>query len=149
MLVVGVEVSNIVVTALRAGSAQPAFHGATAVVVESDAQVSRRGGPDRARIAGYARRGGVAESFAALRTADPVGLWLVPEGERTRSVPAGAVEDLTARHGRASGALGVLQCAAAVGWFAAGNTATVLATAGGPDADATAATLLRAGGDAR
>ncbi|MDT3400860.1 hypothetical protein RKE29_30395, partial [Streptomyces sp. B1866] len=50
--------------------------------------------------------------------------------------------DLTAAFGRASGALGVLQCAAAVGWFAAGGRGRALLTAGDDTADAVAGLLL-------
>ncbi|MFF6995704.1 beta-ketoacyl synthase N-terminal-like domain-containing protein [Streptomyces sp. NPDC008313] len=142
------------------------FDGAVALVVESAASAEARGARPLAAVGPYARRADHAAAVAEVRESHPgpVGLWCVPEhpdGVRAPAPALGAasgtapVHDLSALYGPSSGALGVLQCAAATVWLdgAAGNTAAagdmVLVSAGTGDAggdDAGAALLLTAPG---
>lgn len=169
MLVVGVEPDNPAVRHVtgvaqeRAGGVPELFDGAAALVVESRASAEARGVRPLAVLGPYARRGRHADAVSEVRrrAAGPVGLWCVPEhpeGVRAPAAGLGAaagsavpVHDLTALYGPASGALGVLQCAAGVVWLEGRSGAVdevVLASAGTGDAggdDAGAALLLLAG----
>ncbi|MEV6521559.1 beta-ketoacyl synthase N-terminal-like domain-containing protein [Longispora sp. NPDC051575] len=138
-LVVGVEVDNEVVRRLT--GAERLFHGAAALVVESAANAAARGVTARATLGRYERR--------AVGAVPGTGLWLVPERHATAAPPGVTPLDLSRRYGAASGALGVLQCAAAATWIHGGHGPTALATAGGPEDDATATLLLSAPGPAR
>lgn len=76
-------------------------------------------------------------------------LWRLSRGSWTRRVPGRAIWlaatrriDLEAQLGPLSGALGVLQCAAAAAHLESDATGNVVATAGGPRHDAAAALLL-------
>ncbi|MFC5747147.1 hypothetical protein ACFPZN_16075, partial [Actinomadura rugatobispora] len=72
----------------------------------------------------------------------PVGMLLAAEGARGTAVLEGVpVLDIPARLGRCSGALGVLQCLAAVALFDRGEAGTLLATCGGAERDDAAAAL--------
>jgi 3-oxoacyl-[acyl-carrier-protein] synthase II len=113
----------------------------------------------RAVLGDHARAPDLATA-AAVRRAEPrpVGLWLTDEPLADQHVPgtvgglngpadgvAGpetTLLDLQVRLGRCSGALGVLQCAAAVSYLDRGDGDTVLATAGGRDGDDAVAALL-------
>ncbi len=145
-VVVGVEPANDVVTKVLGRQSTDA---AVAVVLEpADAAVSHGARP-RATITGYARARNLAAALASTGVTDeePVGLWLADEAE---AAGAGAGHllaatrriDLESQLGPLSGALGVLQCAAAAAHLEGGATGNVLATAGGPRHDATAALLL-------
>ncbi|QKW22393.1 3-oxoacyl-ACP synthase [Kitasatospora sp. NA04385] len=143
-LVLGVEPDNAAVRAFVGGART--VDGAAAVVLESAAAAAERGVPALAALGGTVRGAGLAASLARL--ADAAGerpaLWQVPE---TDALPEGLLDgvprqDLGARFGLASGALGVLQCAAAAGWFARGGAGPVYASAGGDADDASAGLVL-------
>ncbi|MGW2476997.1 beta-ketoacyl synthase N-terminal-like domain-containing protein [Streptomyces sp. NPDC001665] len=142
-VVVGVEPANDVATQLLGEQATDA---AVAVVLEpADAAASRNARP-RATITGYARARDLATALhsAGVTQQESVGLWLVDEGGAEAARLHGVTHriDLEARLGSLSGALGVLQCAAAAAHFEAGACGNVLAAAGGPRHDAAAALLL-------
>lgn len=141
VLVVGVEVDNDTVS--RLCGPEPLFHGAAAVVVERATSLGGRGVGAGPAIAGYRRAAGVLPTADRVATRQ-VGLWLAPatpDDQRPSALDAAAVVvDLVPRLGRASGALGVLQCAAASAYLAGGGR-TVLATAGS-DADDASASML-------
>ncbi|QLE70760.1 hypothetical protein FGW37_03290 [Streptomyces rectiverticillatus] len=151
-VVIGVEPSGDAVTKLLGG---PVFDGAVALVLESRARAQARGARPRAVVGegAYARGADPGAAVTAvLRGASPasVGLWLTGEDDAGAPADAAAV-DLTGRLGRCSGALGVLQCAAAVAHFDRGAEGgakdggrAVLASAGSADDDAAAALLLTA-----
>ncbi|CAL9514973.1 hypothetical protein SUDANB176_03732 [Streptomyces sp. enrichment culture] len=173
-LVVGVEPDNPAVRHVTgtagddpvdADGASGPFDGAVAVVIESAASAEARGARPLACVGPYARRGGHAAAVAAVRALRPgtVGLWCVPEhpeGVRAPAPGLGAaagpapVHDLSALYGPASGALGVLQVAAAAVWLDGGagdRDDVVLAGAGTGDAggdDASAALILTGPADA-
>jgi 3-oxoacyl-[acyl-carrier-protein] synthase II len=134
-VVVGVEPMDDAVVKLVGGGT---VDGAAAVVLETAAHAAARGATARAAVAGYARTADGASAVAAVRGAatGPVGLWLAADA------PAAPALDLEAKLGPCSGALGVLQCAAAVAHLDGGGTGPVLATAGGPQDDAVSALLV-------
>ncbi|MFC8433340.1 beta-ketoacyl synthase N-terminal-like domain-containing protein [Streptomyces sp. NPDC057253] len=165
MLVVGVEPDNPAVRRVtgvaegRADGVPELFDGAVALVVESRASAEARAVRALAVLGPYARRGRHADAVSEVRRRRPgtVGLWCVPEhpeGVRAPAAGLGAgvssatpVHDLAALYGPASGALGVLQCAAGAVWLSGGSDEVVLASAGTGDAggdDASAALLLLA-----
>ncbi|MEU8961420.1 beta-ketoacyl synthase N-terminal-like domain-containing protein [Streptomyces sp. NPDC048491] len=169
ILVLGVEPDNPAVRHVtgtperqsggNADAAPDLFDGAVALVVESAASARDRCVPPLAAVGPYARRGDHADAVAKVRSrhAGRIGLWCVPErseGVSGLGPEAGAVpvHDLSARYGPASGALGVLQCAAAAVWHESrepGFADLVLVSAGTGDAgraDASAALLLAAPG---
>ncbi|MFB7999746.1 beta-ketoacyl synthase N-terminal-like domain-containing protein [Streptomyces sp. NPDC056002] len=143
---VGVEPANHVVTKIFGRQSTDA---AVAVVLEpADAAASRSARP-RATITGYARARnlGAALVGAGVTEEGPVGLWLADEAEAAEAgeshlLAARRRIDLESQLGPLSGALGVLQCATAAAYLEGGATGNVLATAGGPRHDATAALLL-------
>ncbi|WP_338675851.1 beta-ketoacyl synthase N-terminal-like domain-containing protein [Streptomyces sp. SCSIO 30461] len=142
-VVVGVEPANAVTEKLLGEQSTDA---AVAVVLEPADAAACRGARPRATIAGYAR---VRDLPAALTCAgvaeqETVGLWLGDEAAAGagRLLAATRRIDLEAQLGPLSGALGVLQCAAAAAHFESSATGNVLATAGGPRHDAAAALLL-------
>ena len=73
------------------------------------------------------------------------GAWYVPPGGTVPAdlLPGLARHDLEARFGVASGALGVLQCAAAIAGFDRGDRDPVFAVSGGDGAEASAGLMLR------
>ncbi|MGY0061441.1 beta-ketoacyl synthase N-terminal-like domain-containing protein [Streptomyces sp. LZ34] len=168
-LVIGVETRNAVVEGLLSGSVggsaeDPLLDGAAALVVEGAAWARDRGAEPAAVLGRYERRAELAACVRALLPEDAApGVWFTPQsygtprdasaapGATAASAPAPVPDriprhDLTAAFGRASGALGVLQCAAAVGWLgAAGGAAEAgdaLVTSGDDTTDAVAALLL-------
>ncbi|MCX4693182.1 beta-ketoacyl synthase N-terminal-like domain-containing protein [Streptomyces sp. NBC_01408] len=159
VLVIGVETHNRYVEGLLGRPAGELLDGAVALVVESAAAAAGRGAQGLAVLGGYAREAGVDACLdrilAAPGAAEP-GLWFVPEGHRGEGrLPEGEVprHDLTRTFGSASGALGVLQCAAAAGWLSgtAGEgpgpgtvRSPVLVTSGTDQDDASAGLLLSA-----
>ncbi|MEV5010601.1 beta-ketoacyl synthase N-terminal-like domain-containing protein [Streptomyces sp. NPDC055692] len=138
-VVVGVEPANDVTTKLLGEQSTDA---AVAVVLEPADAAASRGAQPRTTIAGYARDRDLAAALtcAGVTEEESVGLWLGAEAGQllaaTRRI------DLEAQLGPLSGALGVLQCAAAAAHFEGGATGNVLAAAGGTRHDAAAALLL-------
>ncbi|MEU7245078.1 beta-ketoacyl synthase N-terminal-like domain-containing protein [Streptomyces sparsogenes] len=132
---------------------KPLLDGAAALVVEGAAWARDRGAEPVAALGRYERRAGLAACVRALLPEDRApGVWFTPgasPGPRAAgaAVLPGTVPryDLTAAFGRASGALGVLQCAAAVGWLgeAGAGAGDALVTSGDDPTDAVAALLLR------
>lgn len=144
VLVVGAEPANDVVRRLT-GHDHP-LDGAAALVIETPATAAEREAPVLAALDGYVRTGSLADCVSALG-GDPRA-WFAPRqapADVLTGVPRHAVED---RWGPASGALGVLQCAAAVGHFAAGGDGPVYAVAGTDADDAVAGLVLTAPGGA-
>ncbi|MBL1099683.1 beta-ketoacyl synthase N-terminal-like domain-containing protein [Streptomyces coffeae] len=149
-LVVGVETHNPVVEELAGAPAGDLLDGAAAVVVEGARWAREREARTSAVLGPYVRRPGLGPCVAALLPeGPPPGVWFTPERYKE---PAGAAvpvpgtvprHDLSVAFGRASGALGVLQCAAAVGWLAADGSGDALLTSGDDTADAVAGLLLR------
>ncbi len=152
-LVVGVETSNPVVAGLLGRPADELLDGAAAVVVERAATAEARGAARLAELGRYARRPGVAACVERVLAGapEPPALWLAdtPTDTPTGAAAPAAGPDLTAAFGLASGALGVLQCAAVVGWFAAGGAEPALVTTGSDGDDAVAGLLLRPAGAGR
>ncbi|MEV5545598.1 beta-ketoacyl synthase N-terminal-like domain-containing protein [Streptomyces sp. NPDC052309] len=154
-LVIGVEPVNEPVRHL-VGDAEPLFDGAVALVAEAADAVRDRGGTPLARIGRYARAGDPARALAAVRDGEdtPPDAWWLPErplppATAGTTAPAGVpAYDLSARHGRCSGALGVLQCVAATAELTRTAGRSMLATAGhgasggGPGEDDAAAALV-------
>ncbi|WP_245238958.1 beta-ketoacyl synthase N-terminal-like domain-containing protein [Streptomyces sp. MZ04] len=142
-VVVGVEPANDVVTKLLGEQSTDA---AVAIVLEPVNAAVSRGTRPRATIAGYARTRRLADAltFAGVTQEKTVGLWLVDEADAGPGQLLAATRrvDLEAQLGPLSGALGVLQCAAAAAHLESDATGNVLATAGGPRHDAAAALLL-------
>ncbi|MFJ5819329.1 beta-ketoacyl synthase N-terminal-like domain-containing protein [Streptomyces sp. NPDC093108] len=145
-VVVGVEPCNHVVTKILGEQSTDA---AVAVVLEPADAAASRGARPRATVTGHARTRNLAEALASTEATaeDPVGLWLTDRAETAgagagRPLAAARRVNLEAQLGPLSGALGVLQCAAAAAHLASGATGSVLATTGGPHHDATAALLL-------
>ena len=142
-VVVGVEPSNDVATKLLGEQSTDA---AVAVVLEPADAAAWRGARPRATIAGYARARDLAAALtcAGVAEEESVGLWLADEAGAGagRLLAATRRIDLEAQLGPLSGALGVLQCAAAAAHFEGAATGNVLAAAGGPRHDAAAALLL-------
>ncbi|MEU5267237.1 beta-ketoacyl synthase N-terminal-like domain-containing protein [Streptomyces hygroscopicus] len=146
-LVLGVEPDNASVRAFTGGART--IDGAAALVVESEESAAERGASAPAVLGDYVRGAGLGRCLERLAaaTGDRPALWQLPE-QRTAAVPdtllAGVVRhDLGEVFGLGSGALGVLQCAAAVGWFARGGAGPVYATAGTDADDASAGIALR------
>ncbi|WP_406200625.1 3-oxoacyl-ACP synthase [Kitasatospora sp. NBC_01560] len=117
VLVLGVEPDNDVVRRLLGG--ERTVDGGAALVLESRAAAGARAATVRAVLGGYRR--GAGETAARGRR------WELP-----------------AHLGRASGAAGLLQVAAAVGFFDAGEPGPVQAVTGSADDDARADLLLLA-----
>ncbi|MEU5030376.1 beta-ketoacyl synthase N-terminal-like domain-containing protein [Streptomyces milbemycinicus] len=160
-LVIGVETRNAVVEGLLSSAPGDSaddllLDGAAALVVEGAAWARDRGARPVAVLGRYERRTALADCVRALLPDDAApGVWFTPEGYGTprdasatsAPVPDGVPRhDLTAAFGRASGALGVLQCAAAVGWLGTAegraDAGDALITSGDDTTDAVAALLL-------
>ncbi|MCJ1680076.1 beta-ketoacyl synthase [Streptomyces sp. APSN-46.1] len=151
-LVVGVEPRNPVVSQLTGIPQDELFDGAVALLLEDATHAAARGVRPLAEIGDYAREADLAACLADMgqATTDPWGVWFAedpaaaaagrPSGSGLAGAPRYAFSDV---HGHSSGALGVLQCAAAIGWFTSGGTAPALITTGGDGADAVAALALR------
>ncbi|WP_263167580.1 beta-ketoacyl synthase N-terminal-like domain-containing protein [Streptomyces sp. SCSIO ZS0520] len=148
VLVVGVEPSGPAVTRLLGRETTDA---AAAVVLERAEDAAARGAHPRALLAAYGRASSAAEAAAeaaaglAAPLEGPVDLWLTGEqqageGELTAGAPRLDVEQAL---GPLSGALGVVQCAAAVAHLDATAAETVLASAGGGPETAAALLLTR------
>ena len=143
VLVVGVEPDNEPVRKLLGG--RRAVDGAVAVVLEDAAVAAERGATARAVVGRYARTGHIDKTIDKLADGETPVLWHAPEQE-VSALPGVPRYDLAKTWGVTSGAHGVLQCAAAVGWFEGGGAGPVYALAGG--AEATAGLVLRPAGAA-
>lgn len=142
-VVVGVEPANDVAAKLLGEQSTDA---AVALVLEPADAAAFRGARPRATIAGYARARDLTAALASAGVTEEqsVGLWLVDEAAAGSGHLLAAARriDLESRLGPLSGALGVLQCAAAAAHLESDATGNVLATAGGPRHDAAGALLL-------
>ncbi|MFF8264284.1 beta-ketoacyl synthase N-terminal-like domain-containing protein [Streptomyces virginiae] len=143
-VVVGVEPANEMATRLLGEQSTDA---AVAIVLESADAAASRGARPRATIAGYARARDLTAALTSAGATEEksVGLWLVDEAgaDACQLLAATRRIDLEAQLGPLSGALGVLQCAAAAAHLESdATTGNVLVTAGGPHHDAAAALLL-------
>ncbi|WP_406386253.1 beta-ketoacyl synthase N-terminal-like domain-containing protein [Streptomyces sp. NBC_01618] len=142
-VVVGVEPANDVATKLLGEQSTDA---AVAIVLEPATAAASHGTRPRATIAGYARARDLTAALtsAGVTEEKSVGLWLVDEAGAGSGQLLAATRriDLEAQLGPLSGALGVLQCAAAAAHLESDATGNALATAGGPHHDAAAALLL-------
>ncbi|MEW2075158.1 beta-ketoacyl synthase N-terminal-like domain-containing protein [Streptomyces sp. NPDC012403] len=127
VLVTGVEPDNEVTRRLVGG---PVADGGAALVLSRAATA-----PARVLLGPVVRTARPDDTVTELARRTPDGrLWLSP-GEHP--VPTGARRLDLGGWGELSGALGVVQCAAAAGWFAEGGTPVAYALAG-----ATGAVLL-------
>ncbi|GAB3898698.1 hypothetical protein GCM10029964_083600 [Kibdelosporangium lantanae] len=134
VLVTGVEPVTPEIAGLL-GSADR-LDGAVAVVVEAASTAAGRGVPPLAEIGAATHAADLTDCVDRLAATEPAfGLWHLPGhvkpiDDQLAGVPRA---DLTDVFGDASGALGVLQCAAAVGFLRTGGSAPVLLTNGGAD----------------
>lgn len=135
VLVIGVEPDNDPVRRLL-GDGRRGLDGGAAVVVESAEAAGLRSADVRAVYGGYAMADGVRSCVESLTGPDgpaPV-RWQVPQAT-SDSLPDDLLPGVPrvgfgAGLGEASGALGVLQCAAATGWFDEGGKGPVYSVAG-------------------
>ncbi|BFP53462.1 beta-ketoacyl synthase N-terminal-like domain-containing protein [Streptomyces griseus] len=123
-----------------------AFDGAAALVLEHRRSAGVRGVRAVAVVGGHARSGGLPDCVEALDALGgrPPTAWQSPDGDAVAAGGPAGVRDLgvAGRWPGASGALGVLQCAASAGYFAAGGVGPVYAVTGGGDAGPAAGLLL-------
>lgn len=142
VVVTGVEPHNDVVSKLLGTTA---VDGAATVVLESAAHAAGRGARVRAVWRGHGRGRDHADVLrsAAGPGSDPVGLWLsgAPDADRPYLPPDPRLAVLRDELGECGGALGVLQCAAAVAHYDRGGDGLVLATARAGEASAAVAFL--------
>jgi 3-oxoacyl-[acyl-carrier-protein] synthase II len=145
VVVVGVEPRNAVVAKLTGLAESELFDGAAAVVMTTmagEGAADAHGATPAARPGRFARVRGLAACVAEQSAGADVRAWFTPQTYDAGLMgPDVARYDLTAAFGWSSGALGVLQCVAAAGWFAAGNAGVALLTNGG-GADAAACGML-------
>ena len=153
ILVLGVEPDNDVVRRLLDG--RRAVDGGAAIVVEDSSAAAERSAPVRAVLGGSVHAPDLRQCLDRLDhlrdcgpTAPTPALWQVPDSQDTTlpddllpGIPRAALDD---HAGRAAGALGVLHCAAAVGYFENGGTGPVYAVAGGGTGDPSAGLMLLA-----
>lgn len=142
VLVIGTESDTAELRAIT-GAEGPLFDGAAAVILEAADSARRRSAAGRAVIGPYARAATAEQSLRALGALPPVALRLSSPTAVT-DPPAGAgqtsVHDLNELLGDASGALGVLQCAAAASQSS--SSGATLALAGDTGHGAVAALLF-------
>ncbi|MFJ7088509.1 beta-ketoacyl synthase N-terminal-like domain-containing protein [Streptomyces griseus] len=141
-VVVGVEPDNEIVRELVGG---PVADGGAALVLERSEVAEARGASVRAEVGGHTRGASVAENFARLAAEEPAALggWFA-SGSAAAALPSELPgHDLAATWGELSGALGLVQCAAAIAGFASGPGGPVYLAAGGDDDDGSAALVLR------
>ncbi|MFI9152083.1 beta-ketoacyl synthase N-terminal-like domain-containing protein [Streptomyces sp. NPDC053367] len=177
VLVIGVETDNRYVRGLLGDPEGQLLDGAVSLVLERSDAAAERGATAVAVLGRSTRQAQVATCLDRLVAGDGAepGVWFVPEGYGAQgphpSRPDGEATDggrsagdgdgrlpadvprvdLSTVFGRASGALGVLQCAAAVGWFAAAGADTrrpALVTTGTDGDDAVASYVLMPPGTA-
>ncbi|MFF5878320.1 beta-ketoacyl synthase N-terminal-like domain-containing protein [Streptomyces californicus] len=152
-VVIGVETDNRYVRGLLGDPAGQLLDGAVALVVERADAAAARGATGSAVLGRYAREGGIDQCLERLvpEGGEAPGNWFVPEGHGSGGRLPGDVPrtDLSEVFGSASGALGVLQVAAAVSWFGAGEPdarGRALVMAGTGRDDAVAGLLLASAG---
>ncbi|MFD8825957.1 beta-ketoacyl synthase N-terminal-like domain-containing protein [Streptomyces sp. NPDC059605] len=141
-VVVGVEPDNEIVRELVGG---PVADGGAALVLERADVAEARGATVHAELGGHTRGARVADNFAQLAAGEPDALvgWFAP-GTAAGSLPSElSGHDLAATWGELSGALGVVQCAAAIGGFGSRTGGPVFLAAGGDGDDGSAALVLR------
>jgi 3-oxoacyl-[acyl-carrier-protein] synthase II len=127
-LVIGVEPDNAQARALTGHDR--ILDGAAAVVL------GRPGAGGRARVSLPVRAPDTASCAAQLDAHGTPGVWFPPE----RSTMVGPlVFDLWSAHGAASGAAGVMQCVAALGWLETARPGPVYAMVSGAEASAAVA----------
>ncbi|OPF73786.1 beta-ketoacyl synthase [Streptomyces antioxidans] len=147
-VVIGVETANPVVEGLLGEAAERLLDGAVALVIEGEAAARARGVRPLAALGAYTRRESVRAAVErVLPEGRPApGIWLTsqekPPAPGTPGFPDAPRHDPTGAFGRADGALGVLQCAAAVARFGSHPTGTALITTGEDTDDAVAGLLL-------
>jgi 3-oxoacyl-[acyl-carrier-protein] synthase II len=143
-VVVGVEPDTGPVRSLH-GPGRRVLDGAAAVILESEAHAANRQAIVRALIGGDYHSDSVDQVVAAIRTAArPPRLWLTPADVSPEIGSPIRVLDLTRRLGECSGALGVLQCVAAVAQLDGGDRNPVYATCSDPHGDEAVTLQLRA-----
>ncbi|MYV58317.1 3-oxoacyl-ACP synthase [Streptomyces sp. SID4931] len=144
VLVLGVEPDNEAVRRLLSGSRT--IDGAVALVLENRSSAVERGVSPLASLGGYVRRAGLESCLKELDSSSDnrPALWHIPDSASPADGLLDGVPryDVSAHFGVGSGALGVLQCAAAVGWFASGGAGPVFVTAGADADDASAGLSL-------
>ncbi|WP_062988018.1 beta-ketoacyl synthase N-terminal-like domain-containing protein [Nocardia anaemiae] len=144
-VVVGVEPDTPQVRRLLGADQDGAvFDGAAAVVMESNAHAEYRRATVRAVVGSRSRTMALSQVAAMIDVAArPRALWLTPTAlppDITAPIPTA---DLTGPLGDSSGALGVLQCVAAIDYLGTADTGPVYATcASGPHGDAATLQLL-------
>lgn len=145
-VIVGVETRNPVVEALT--ERDDLLDGAVALVVESAESTSTRGTRALAELGRYARQESVAAcADRLLDDGDLPGIWFTLDAaDRAGAVPTTPRHDVTGVVGLASGALGVMQCAAAIGWLGEGGDGSALLTAGDAAVDGVAGMVVRPAG---
>jgi 3-oxoacyl-[acyl-carrier-protein] synthase II len=149
VLVLGVEPDSE--AAQRLLGARRVLDGAVALLVESAESAAERGARVHATVAGHARAADLQACLEKLGEIDEgaPALWQVPGGHHTvapellEGVPR---FDLTHAWGASSGALGVLQCAAAVEWFGGGGAGPVYVTPATGVTEGVAGLVLRPAG---
>lgn len=142
VLVIGVEPDNEVVRELS-GAAR-VLDGGAGLVLESPEAARERRMPGKAVLRQCVRSASQKGCIGELT--ESAGAPTLSFGSSESAWP-GRFEDLDARFGAASGALGVLQAAAGLGWFDQGGTGPVQLIAGSDGDDASAGAVLEPVGE--
>ncbi|MEY9488933.1 3-oxoacyl-[acyl-carrier-protein] synthase II [Streptomyces calvus] len=141
VVVVGVEPDNEIARRLVGG---PLADGAAAVVLERAEAAEARGATVRAVIGAHTRGLDVAGTIAELAEVESEpAAWYAPAAAAPALSKGLPVHDLAAVWGELSGALGVVQCAAAVGALDAGADGPMWLVAGTDSDDGVATLVLR------
>lgn len=149
VLVLGVEPETEQVRDLLCG--EPVLDGAVALVVEDPHAAAARGARELARVGGAVRAGDLSrclDRLSQLGDGAVPSAWHVPEPTVPAEVLADVPRhDLTSAWGHCSGALGVLQCVATIGWYSSGGRkpGPVFVTAGTAGGDAVAGLAVSPG----
>ncbi|MFF4254930.1 beta-ketoacyl synthase N-terminal-like domain-containing protein [Streptomyces sp. NPDC001663] len=147
VLVIGVEPDNDAVRRLL-GEGRTGLDGGAALVVERAEAARHRSATVRAVYGGYAMSDGIRSCVEDLAGPDRTApaRWQIPQDAASTLpddlLPGVPRVGLGAGLGQASGALGVLQCAAATDWFDEGGTGPVYAVSGAGLSGATAGVSL-------
>lgn len=148
VLVIGVEPDNETVRRLL-GEGRTGVDGGAAVVLERAAAARERSAPARALYQGYRAAADVrscVDRLGELDAGTAPTRWHIPQTD-SGTLPDDLLPGIP-RDGfgpaRASGALGVLQAAAATGWFDGGGTGPVYAVTGAGGTDPAAGVALLA-----
>ena len=141
-VVVGAEPDNEIARGLVGG--RTVVDGAAALVLERTETAEARGAKVRAALGPFGRSTDTASAVARL-TGDGTepAAWYAPGAAAPALGTGQPVHDLAAVWGELSGALGVVQCAAAVAAFDAGTEAPVWLMAGTDSDDGVATLVLR------